>query len=806
MDVIESPPPLKTRKLPVRHLAILIILIGAAVLFLGTGHFHYPIQKWLFPRYAGYWLSALLMMASFLSLGHAIVRRLCALGLSEHLCVSFIVGMYGFECLMVMANFLQQIHWGTYFVVPAVCLAIGGRSLYRYLRPAVRHLRFARQRRSPLGLGAMLAVVFGIVGFLMLYFLIINPENTQFDARWKHLRLTEEFMIHGGFRRFPEGWTFATRPHVASFLYLWTFLPPGYLPFDRVVNAAHAEFAIFVWTTIVGIPTLLRRLVPGADPRFIWAARFLFPGIFLYDSSLAIGADHIGAAYCIPLFIMAIAVTRAFAIKPAILMGVVIAGGGIVKDTIGFMLIPPAVLTLVILGLREIVRSPARAQAFSRVLVAALCVVGGAFVFSAPHWLKNWVVYGNPVYPVMSNVFHSRPWTPDASYIIKYGYAGGFWAPERNLQGIVYTVRALFDWSLIPNDWKSFHGRVPVIGSLFTLLLATLPFTRAPRRLWMLVGWCHVSIFLWYSVHHQDRYLQGIMPWLTACLIAMSILIWRTREMVLRLALGFLFVSQVVWGADAYFFQTHAMVRSPLKKTIDMLSAGHEKKYQERFTIGQDKYEEIGRKLPKNAVVLMHEVQNYFGLPRPVIADYTQWQYGISYGLLESPRQVHDALTALGATHMVWNERSRAFDSIAGDLMFYSYALRFGVNRQDVRGMNLAELPKVPPAETVDTFQDKVMVLGCGKPYADGLYRIRDLAQPNWGFKQKEILPPRQAVDSKAAAVELTIAMADYVIIDPKCETEFDGRWAENFEKMFARDIANKNVKFVGHRRVRRNP
>jgi len=802
MDDIASPPPPKVRKFPVRHTAIALILIGAAVLFLGTGHFHYPIQKWLFPRYAGYWLSALLMVASFLSLGHAVVRRLCTLRLSEHLCVSFIVGMYGFECLMVLANFLQQIHWGTYFLVPAVCLGIGGRSLYRHLVPAVRHMQSARRRRAPLGFGAMVAVVFGIVGFLMLYFLIINPENTQFDARWKHLRLAEEFIIHGGFRRFPEGWTFATRPHITSFLYLWTFLPPGYIPFDRVVNAAHAEFVIFLWTTVVGIPTLVRRLLPGVDTRFVWAARFLFPGIFLYDSSLAIGADHVGAAYCVPLFIMMIAVTRSFAWKPALLMGIVIAGGGIVKDTIGFMLIPPVVLTLVVVGARSIWRSPVRAQAFSRVLVAALCVVGGAFVFSAPHWLKNWLVYGNPVYPVMGNVFHGRPWTADASYIIKYGYGGAMWAPDRNLEGLIQTVRVLFDWSLVPNDWKSFHGRVPVIGSMFTLLLATIPFTRAPRRLWMLIGWCHLSIFFWYSVHHQDRYLQGIMPWLTVCLIAMSILIWRLQSRVLRFGLLFLFACQVVWGGDVYFFQTHAMVRSPLKKTIDMLSAGYEKKYQERFTIGQDKYEEIGKKVPKNGVVLMHEVQNYFGLPRAVIADYTQWQYGISYGLQRSPREVHEALRKMGATHMVWNERSRAYDSIAGDLMFYSYAIGFGLNRQDVRGLNLAELPRKAPNQTAQNFPDKVVILGCGKPYADGLYRVSDLAQPNWGPKQKEVPSPRQSVASKADAVELAYNTADFVLVDPKCEGEFDGRWGEKFERMFARDNVNKNVKFVGHRRV----
>ena len=37
-------------------------------------------------------------------------------------------------------------------------------------------------------------------------------------------------------------------------------------------------------------------------------------------------------------------------------------------------------------------------------------------------------------------------------------------------------------------------------------------FLKGTRRLWLLALWIHVGVFAWYSVHHQDRYLQGLLP------------------------------------------------------------------------------------------------------------------------------------------------------------------------------------------------------------------------------------------------------------------------------------------------------
>ena len=79
-----------------------------------------------------------------------------------------------------------------------------------------------------------------------MYFNILTPENLQFDSRWKHTALAEEYAATGGVRRFAEGWTVETNPHLATYVYLWGFLLPFGRLFDRIELAAHLEMTIFL--------------------------------------------------------------------------------------------------------------------------------------------------------------------------------------------------------------------------------------------------------------------------------------------------------------------------------------------------------------------------------------------------------------------------------------------------------------------------------------------------------------------------------------------------------------------------------
>ncbi len=785
-----------------------LLLVGAALFFVGNAHQHYPVQKWLFWRYAGYWLSSLACGVSFLALGHVTVTRTLGRTLRplEHLSVAFVLGLFEFELLMFFAGLAQLFRWPLFFGLPALCLAIGGRSLWRTLRGWGLHLRpmFARARR--LRAIDLVMMGFGAVGFLMLYFLVISPENVQFDARWKHLRIAEEFFVHGGFRVFPEGWTFSSRPHMTSYLYLWAFLAPSARPFDQVLGAAHLEFMVFLFTTCIGIPALVRRLLPDADTRVVWAARFLFPGVLLYDSSLAVGADHFGAAYCLPIFFLTLEALPALEPRRCGLLALSLAGAALVKDTNAYMLVPPAIVSVALRTAQLAVGwprfgLPATRERWQWLRGPAVAVIG-CLVFTAPLWLKNWLAYGNPIYPVAHHLFSPRPWTADAAEVFKHGYETTFWSPSRDLWGLGRTFSALIDWSFVPNDWKKFHGNAPVIGSLFTLLLLSLPFVAfrpgpRTRRLWLLILWIHFALFFWYWVHHQDRYIQSLMPWIVAVTAVLLILVWRLGHRPSRAALVLLVGVQLVWGGDVFFFPTHAMVRTPIKKTVDLLSAGSQKNYDGRFSIGQDTFVKLGEAVPKGARVLMHERQNYFGMRAESVTDHTKWQYGISYGLLESPHAVYIKLRAMGATHLVWRPASTAYDTIAGDLMFHDFAHRFSIDRRTIGDSTLAAMPAQPPTETTRQFFDGVAVLGCEKEYKTGLYRVADFRVPMWGPRVKEFPPPRQAAMGPAHAVQLVIDGANYVLVDPACAARYPG-WQHDFTSIFTRRTPNKNIGYEG--------
>jgi hypothetical protein len=397
-----------------------------------------------------------------------------------------------------------------------------------------------------------------------------------------------------------------------------------------------------------------------------------------------------------------------------------------------------------------------------------LAAVGLALLLTTPLWLKNLIWYGDPLYPSLNRFFSPHPWSPAAAYRFRWGYQDAqMWAPDRNLKGLLETFSQLFWYSFDPHDWKKFHRDVPVFGSLFTLLLACLPFCRGTKRIWVIVAWAHLAIFAWYSVHHQDRYLQGILPLMASVTAATLMLVWRQHGYGVRAVLVGLVGLQLVWGGDVYFFQTHAMARSPVKKVVDLLSAGYEKKYDARFAV-QSGYQAIGELLPPDARVLLHETNINLGTGVTTVLDNPGWQYAIEYGETKSPVGVHDLFVKLGVTHVhAKTEKSRGADSIAGDIRFYDYVRRRASERTSVAGGMLVPVGKAPHGP----FDDTVAMLSCGKDYAPGLYEVNDLATQPFGPKTRSLPKPRDEASLPEDADEL-IKAAEYVVYDPSCFQE----------------------------------
>ena len=746
-----------------------LLLVGGVALFGSFVHDIYPVGEWLFWHYACYWLCSLVVACACFGMGARTLRLLGVRGLStfELLSIAFAIGLFEFELGMFLMGLLHLYRTALFFVLPLLMITLNVNELYALWSRLVQRRRLLGRKARPLGAVGLLAIAFGFAGLLAIYFLILSPENVQFDSRWKHLALAEDYVAYGGVRRLDEGWVFDSRPHFTSYLFSWAFLLPKSRLFDRMLLSAHLEYVTFLITTLIGIPALVRRLVPRADPRAVWAVRFLFPGVLLYDSSLAVGADHFGAMYGVPVCLVTLFAWRTLAPRWCALLGVLLAAAAMVKETTAMLLAPIPIMALAARVLWLTAKRPVSGLAgASRLSVwrGPLLATGVGLLCSSPLWLTNWISHGDPVYPVLNRFLNVKPWTSESAYRLKWAYEeANMWQPPHNFEGFLTSLKALFTFSFVPNDWGKLHGRTPVFGSLFTLLLPCLILCRGRLRLWGLVGWVHFSILCWYWVHHQDRYLQGILPLMASATAALLILAWRSG-IIASCALSLLVVLQVVWGGDVYFFQTHSMAKSPLKKSIDLLSSGFEGNYEKRFNV-QGQFQAVARLLPKRARVLVHDENNHLGLEAQSIMDRFPFEYGISYGLQESPRAVFDLYRSLGATHILWAPKSKGTDSLAGDIMFFDFALRRAQSLGSPGGMRLAQMPEKPPS---GPFNDTVAVFSCPDSYPTGLYPVSSLRVPVYGPRQRDF-PGAPAREMPPEWGESLASVAEIAVTEDKC-------------------------------------
>ncbi len=741
-------------------------IAGAAVL-LGFSEPWYPISQWLLWHYLGIILLSLLLFAACLSLGDFVVRKVFRLTLPthEHVAIGFALGLFGFELGMFLLGVVQAYGHTTFVVYPLLLISLGVGRWRVALRRVTRLVRVGPKLRP----AQVLFVLFGVAALALIYFSILTPYNVQFDARWKHLALAEDYAAHGGLRRMPEGWVFSTRPHLTSYLYVWAFLLPYGTLFHRMELAAHLEYLVFAVTTLFALPALVRRLVPKADARVVWVARFLFPGVFLYDSSLSAGADHFGALIAPALALAMLRAWRGLERPWVLLVTVLLAAAAMVKETVAIMLVPIPVLALTLRALQLYLSTHAPVQ--RRILGTLSLAVGLGLTLTSPFWLKNWIWHGNPVYPSLGNFFPSRPWSALAAYRFANEYSEvQMWAPSRTIHGFASSVQALFAYSFSPNDWSRFHGDRPVFGSLLTILLPIILWVKQTRRVWVLIGWIHGAIFIWYWVHHQDRYLQAILPLMAAATASSLILIFRQLQLAIRSAVWLVIVVQLATAADVYFLATHAMAGSAIRRVVENLGFGHAGKYAERFTI-EPRITTLSKYLPGDARVLFHELQSHLGTGREAVRDAVLWQYGLNYSQAKNPAELHRWLKEMGVTHLVTTaNKSNGSDRLAGDFLFFDFVYRRARFTKDIDGLLLFEnpdrLPDVP-------FHARAVIVSCDSGPKMELHPLASLAQPALGPLR---LPRAEPIATTHDQAELqrwlqnTEQGADFAAVDARCE------------------------------------
>lgn len=753
-----------------------LALIAAITLFLAVVHRHYPIQNWLFWRYLGVGTLAGLWAASCASLGCFVLARagIASCRRASDLALAFPVGVLAFELAIFLLGLAGLLGTLLFVLLPLAFAAAGAERLYEATHGWVRSARVRTLRE-------LSVIVFGLGGIGLLYLQILSPAPFSWDALWYHLPIASNYALQGAVRASPEGWWLAAYPHGASLVYTWAFLLPVGELWDKLELCVHIELAVFLGT-IASIPALVRMFVPGASARLTWVAIFLFPGIFLHDGNLAAGADHMAAVWSIPLVLTLARVWRTWAVRDAVLFGALAGAALLAKYSAWAMVILPGLL----FAIRAAWLAWRRLRGDDKPVLASFAAgVATILLTSAPHWLKNWICYGDPVYPILYKHLRVHPWSADSAATFRTFVSFTF-PPAPGWQGVKDALRNTVTFSFLPNDWWTFHRDVPVFGSLFTLTTLFLFFVRAKLRLWLTYLGVMLAFVFWYMTNHQDRYVQAWLPVMAGATMATLMLLWRGGRPLVRALVVVLVSAQIVWGGDVPFFPTHNLVHdSPFRIHSNFLASGF-LRTPHRLRVGGP-LGEIGESLPPDARLLLHELNLQIGLGVQTVSD--TWQGRISYATLKSPAAIYKEFSDLGITHLIWVTASESgWGSIASDLAFAGFALNYGQAPTTLDRYTVAGMPSGPP---VEGFNDRVALLTCRGPYRSGIYALGDLVVPAPGSPWAT---PQAPLDDKEAAIR----GAGFLVVDPDCHPNLPDAVAESFHRPFEREKQQLYVRRIG--------
>jgi hypothetical protein len=747
----------------IRSALIGLVALGAFAGFALVLHAHYPIQKWLFWKYSKAALYSLFWLLSCVAAGLAIVQRLTPdLPTPGRLVQATAVGVYTCYLLQFLGGIAGWFGPVWAIALPSLMLVLG----LAGSRDQLRQMWGRRKGLRSFVLGASAwwhtpILFFGVACLALLYISILAPANANFDSQWYHLGLAQGWASDGAVLRSPEGWIVEALPNMAAMLYSWGFILPGLDLFEVTMVAAHQEFLLFV-VTLASIPVLVRWMVPDSNPAIGWVALFLFPSVFIYDAGLHSGNDHVAAFWAIPIFL---AMTRAWDRvdwRNMLVFTVCAAGALLTKYQALTIVIGPSLFLLgraVYLAVKR-GDDPAWKTGIGVSVVAAL-------LLTAPHWAKNWLWYGDPLYPALHEHLTPRPWNEDMPALIERAWKEQLRRPAGSFaEQLVETLVAGFSFSFRSFTKGRFHGQWPYFGSLFTLSLLWLPFVRGAKRTWAVVAAVQLGVFTWYYLSHIERYLQALIPLMAAILVAAIVLAWRTGWLA-RGPIVALVLLQVVWGGDAFFFRSHAMLRDmPFIRAARLIESGFKGNWDFRKSAFGTQ-QKVGQTLPPGSTILAHGSHLRVGYGAQVVTDLTGYQGAIRYGLLDSPRAVWELYRELGVDHLVWlgRKRSDPLDTIAGNLRFHEYVNNAIPSPATAGSLHHAPLPSTAP-EAAST--NVVLYAGCGSTFEPGFHRLRDM---NVHHKQKRRIPAFKPIPEAEAELDQAIDGASFVVYDPKCKT-----------------------------------
>ncbi|HVU01304.1 MAG TPA: hypothetical protein VHE30_06115, partial [Polyangiaceae bacterium] len=508
-----------------------------------------------------------------------------------------------------------------------------------------------------------------------------------------------------------------------------------------------------------------------------WAGFFLFPGLLAYDSNLSVGADHVAAVFAPAGLLAILPAMRTLSPALAVLVGLVAGGATLTK----YSAISVAIPLLFAMAARAGVFL--RRGIHRRKAMVSVGLAFGAFaVATAPHFVKNWVWYGDPAFPILHDWFSAHPWTRQAESYHRIFLKLCILSPTRDLDGVVESLKAALTLGFGVQSY-GFHDDVPTFGFLFAATLYCLPFTRPPWRVKAAYALSFTAVLTWYWTNHRDRYLQACLPWLVAATLATLHRMWTEFSWPAKFGALGLVVAQGLAGAGLGLAPMSFMIPSghALPEVISLVGAGYKGNYDERFQPYEDwgfsAWTELGRYVPRGARVLVHEDRLWLGLDAPVVIDEAAWQGGIEYGNLGSPRAVYDLIRSFGARYVVTGKYhpDGGGHGLAGELVFSDLLSRYAKPVRKVDKLTLFRLPDAPPP---DTPLGGALIVTCNQSQPVGYYAPGTINQ-----RVPEISVSAANVPAEA------FERAAYVILEDQCDfPDLRGKAKDaGFEEMRAR-------------------
>lgn len=339
----------------------------------------------------------------------------------------------------------------------------------------------------------------GLLGLYLAPSLItaLGPPHRGWDDQVYHLALPAAYLRAGGFFPMPENF-FAQQPGATELLYAWGMA----LGDDVVAVLLHFGLGIL---TCLGLWEFARRLGFG---RAAWLAPFLFVCHYIVGEEFGWAYHDVAmGAYLLATVWGLLACARgrsprwgwaAAGLAAGMVCGSKYTGAGYVLG-----------LTIWIVGVYELRRR--RGLSVWKPFPAARRLVGfGVISFLALFsWIfKNWIYTGNPLWPMMPEVWNGEAWRPVLTHRLVAWQLHGYGYGRGVLDWVLLPARVFFTGDATTSAFAGPLAGLPLVAALAGWIF--LPRRRV--RIGMVVSLFAVLFVVWALGSQQSRFLIPALP------------------------------------------------------------------------------------------------------------------------------------------------------------------------------------------------------------------------------------------------------------------------------------------------------